>query len=790
VNWLRERVQKLLNGLLEAKNEICVKRAEIISQAYKKLEGEDILIKRARALAKILREMPVKIEEGELIVGKLGAKRRSAPIYPEFSWEWIVKEIDDFPTRDGDKFEVREEEKGILRELLPWWRGKTVKERALSKMPQEVIDAMEEGLFTSGNYLNSGVGHLVADYERVLKKGIRGIKEEVLERLESLDLTVPENVYKRTFYEAVAITLDAAVDFARRYSEEAKRLASIEIDEKRREELEKIAEICARVPEFPAKTFWEALQSVWLIHLIFWVESNGNLVSLGRFDQYMYPYYKKSLENGELTREDALEQLECFYIKLSEIIKLYDNKTAKYFGGFPQGQIIVLGGQLPDGQDATNDLSYLCLEAMMEVKTRQPNLAVRIHEGSPNEFVLKACECAKTANAQPEFFNDKTVIPALLNIGIPIHEARNYAVCGCVEIVVPGKTNPWAVASMINFAKCLELAMNNGKSMLTGKQIGPATGDPGEFKSFADVMNAFKKQMEHAAKLVVIAQNCIQSAHAELAPQPFLSAFVCDCIEKGEDFIRGGAKYNFTGPQGVGIASVADSLAAIKKLVFEEKMMTMHKLLEAIRNNFHGECEETRFMLMNKAPKFGNDEDYVDLIAREIGRIHCLSYSQYRDIRGGIYAPGMLSNTAGIMFGEIVAATPDGRRHGEPLSDGVSPVAGRDIKGPTAAFKSVAKLDLVLCSQGAVFNMKMNPGLLDNRERLIKFANLLRAYFELGGFHVQFNIIGDEVLRCAQKEPEKYRDLLVRVAGWCAYFVELAKPVQDEIIRRTAHSRF
>jgi formate C-acetyltransferase len=503
----------------------------------------------------------------------------------------------------------------------------------------------------------------------------------------------------------------------------------------------------------------------------------------------MLPYYKESLEKGEITREDALELLECFYIKLSEIIKIYDNKTAKYFGGFPQGQIIVVGGQTTEGLDATNDLSYLCLEAMMDVKTRQPNLAVRLHRGSPDDFVLRACEVAKVSNAQPEFFNDEIVIPALLNVGVPIEEARNYAVCGCVEIAIPGKTNTWGVAAMVNFAKCLELTLNNGKSMLNDKQIGPTTGDPREFKSFDDLMHAFKLQMEYVAKLVVIAQNCIQSAHAELAPQPFVSAFISDCIEKGEDFICGGARYNFSGSQGVGVASVADSLASLKKLVFEEKIITMSKLLEALRNNFQGEYEELRFLLLTRAPKFGNDDDYVDLIAREIGRIHCLSYSKYRDARGGIYTPGMLSNTAGIMFGEAVAATPDGRRFGEPLSDGVSPVAGRDVNGPTAAFKSVAKLDLALCPQGAVLNMKLNPTLLSGREKLIKFANIIRSYFELGGFHVQFNIIDDKILRRAQREPEKYKDLLVRVAGWCAYFVELAKPVQDEIIRRTMHQK-
>jgi formate C-acetyltransferase len=671
---------------------------------------------------------------------------------------------------------------------MPWWKGKTVRERALEMMPPEVITAFENGMFTVGNYLNSGVGHVIADYEKVITWGYRKIIDEIQEKLNQLDFTHPEDVRKKFIYESMIIALKAGISFANRYATLAEKKSESEKDGKRREELLRIAQICKKVPEFPAQDLYEAMQSFWFTHLILWIESNGNSVSPGRFDQYMYPFYKRDIVQKKITPDDAVELIECLYIKLSEIIKIYNNATAKLWGGFPQGEHMILGGVNSEGEDVTNEFSFLCLEAMKGVITRQPDLSVRVHHKTPERFLREAVETCKTANSQPKFFNDEVIITALLNKGVSLSDARNYGHSGCTEVAIPGKTNTFGVAAMTNFGKCLELTLFNGIDPITGIKLGLETGSAESFSTFEEFFDVYSKQYYHLAKQMVIATNCIQEAHKELAPQPFLSCFISDCIKDGRDFLEGGAQYDFTGPHGVGVGSIADAMAALKKLVFEDKIIKMGTIIEALRNNFEGEYEKVRHELLNKAPKYGNGDPYTDKIARDIAKVHCLAYENYIDPRGGIYAPGFATNTAGIMFGEFVGATPDGRRYGDPLSDGVSPVAGRDIEGPTAAMRSVATIDFSLAPQGGIFNLKFTPQALNSQEKINKLASLIRGYCDAGGYHVQFNIIDDEILRDAQKNPEKYRGLLVRVAGWVAYFVELAKPVQDEIIRRYSHS--
>lgn len=784
----RRRSHQMLAQYLDCERNICTERAEIITEAYKALEGEEIHKKRALVLKKILEEMSIKIFEGERVVGNLASGRRDTPLYPEFSWQWIVDEVDDWQTREVDTFVVSDAAKRKIREIIPWWKGKTVRERALGVMPDNVVEAFENGLFTVGNYLNSGVGHVIGDYEKALKLGYRAIIVQIQDRLDALDYKVPENVRKKFVYQAMIIALEAGIRFANRFAALAAEMAEDEKSETRKQELLKIAEICTKVPEFPAETFAEAIQSVWFTHLLFWIESNGNSVSPGRFDQYMYPFYQRDLEQNSITPDDALELIECVYIKLSEIIKIYNNATAKMWGGFPQGENMILGGINADGEDVTNAVSYLCLEAMKNMKTRQPDLSVRVHHKTPDHFLIKAVETCREANSQPKFFNDEIVIDALLNKGVTIQDARNYGQSGCTEVAIPGKTNTYGVASMNNLGKCLELTLFNGIDPLNQKKLGPQTGPAVSFKTFAEFFEAFRKQYDALAQKMIIATNFIQRAHKELAPQPFLSCFIDDCIAAGQDFIEGGAHYNFTGPHGTGVGSVADAMAATKKLVYEDKVIRMDTLIAALENNFEGPYEKIRQQLLTKAPKFGNDDPYVDRIARDIAKIHCNAFNDYKDPRGGIYAPGFASNTSGIFFGEFVKATPDGRRFMEPFSDGISPVAGRDIEGPTSAMQSVGNIDFSLAPQGGIFNLKFTPQAVDTAEKIEKLASLIRGYCDAGGYHVQFNILDDTVLKEAQKSPEKYRGLLVRVAGWVAYFTELAKPVQDEIIRRNSHT--
>lgn len=784
-----EDIQVLRDLHLNIPHKICTERSEIITKVYKELEGEEIHRKRALALKRILEEMFIFIFDGELIVGNLASGRRSAPIYPEFSWEFIIEQVDDWETRDADRFIVNERDKKKLREITPWWKNRTVRERALAMMPQKVIESIDNGMFSVGNYLNSGIGHVIGDYEKAITWGYRKIIDEVKSKLKQVDYKNPKNVRKKFLYESMVIALEASIAFSKRYEELAKKMAKSEKDERRKNELYRISEICGKVPEFPAETFYEAVQSFWFTHLIFWIESNGSSVSPGRFDQYMYPFYKRDIEQKRITPEEAVKLIACMYVKCSEIFKIYNNTTAKlYGGGYNQGEQLVLGGLNSDGDDATNELSYLCLKAMQEVKMRQPELAARIHTKTSDRFLREAIKTLKMANGQPKFYSDEMAISALLNKGVPIDDARNYGQSGCIETAIPGKTNTYGVAAMTNTGKCLELALFNGIDPVSGKKLGLETGPAENFKTFDDFFDAFKKQYQLLADRMSIATNCIQEAHKELAPQPFLSCFISDCIEKGVDFVEGGARYNFTGPHGVGVGSVADSMAALKKFVFDEKTILMGKMLEALRNNFEGEYEQLRQKLRNKAPHYGVDNPYVDRIARNVAKVHCLAYENFTDPRGSIYAPGFATNTAGVAFGVEVGATPDGRRYGEPLSDGISPVAGRDIEGPTAAMKSVATVDFSLTVQGAIFNLMFTGKTLDSDEKIDKLASLIRGYNDLGGYEVQFNIVDHETLRDAQENPDKYRGLLVRVAGWVAYFVELSKPVQDEIIRRYGHS--
>lgn len=790
------RVERLKNAILSSVPEIDAERAVLVTKAYQETEHLPMIIRRAKALEKILNEMTIVIRDDELIVGNQTVKPRSAPVFPEFSCKWLLDELDSLPKRTGDVFLVSEETKATLREVLKYWDGKTVNEYAASLMPTPVKDAMNAGVFTVGNYFFNGVGHICVDYAKVLQKGFKGIAEEALEEAKKLDITNPDDHKKLQFLNAVVITSNAAINFAKRFAAEARRLAAIEKNPQRKAELEKIAENCEWVPANPARSFYEALQSFWFVQLIIQLESNGHSISPMRFDQYMYPYYAADIASGKITKEEAQELLDCLWVKFNDINKVRDEGSTKAFGGYPMFQNLIVGGQTPDGRDATNELSFMCLEATAHVRMPQPSISIRVWNKTPEDLLLKAAEVSRIGLGMPAYYNDEVIIPALVNRGLTLEDARDYGIIGCVEPQKMGKTEGWHDAAFFNMAKVLELTIYNGECpndctkcsvKCSTKQLGPKTGEFTSFKTFDEFMEAFRQQMAYFVKLLVIADNAVDLAHAQKAPLPFLSSMVADCIKRGKSLGEGGAIYNFTGPQGVGVANVGDSLAALKYLVYEQKVISPVELKEALQKNFEGK-EDLRQILLTRAPKYGNDDDSVDLLAREAALIYCREVEKYTNPRGGRFQPGLYPVSANVPLGAATGATPDGRLAGTPLADGVSPASGRDLKGPTAAVTSVAKLDHHIASNGTLLNQKFHPAALAGESGLRNLASLVRTFFDQKGLHVQFNVVSKETLLDAQRNPERYRSLVVRVAGYSAFFTALDKAIQDDIIARTEHS--
>ncbi len=786
-----ERTKKLKDRANNVQPQLCSERAYLITEVYKQTEGEPQIIRRAKAFKEVLEKMTIYIQEDELLVGNEASTPRGAPVFPETTARWVDEELDSFQTRCVDKFVTTSKTKKIIREILPYWKGKTVEDRARAIMPdktRELLD-FEYPVFSPQNMLCNMVGHVIVDYEKVLKIGFNGIRQQIEQKLGGLDPADPEALKKIQFYKAELIVCEGAVTYAKRYARLARNLARKEVNPRRKKELEKIAQVCEWVPANPARNFHEAIQSYLFVHILGHFETDAQAISTGRFDYILYPYYKKDKEEGNLTEQQALELLECFYIKNFEMNHLFDLECATYFSGYSITENLMLGGQTEDGENAVNELSYLCLEAESRMKLTQPAISVKVNRSTPRDFLLKACEVVRMGGGKPSFFNEEVAISQLLSDGVSLKDARNWAIVGCVEATSIGNTYGWTNAAMFNLGKCLELALNQGKCRLSGKQLGPATKDPKSFTSFEEVMEAFKTQVAYFVKHMVISLNAIDIAHGELCPLPFLSSVMNDAIEKGKDISQGGARYNFTGPQAVGIADVADSLATIKKLVFEDKEIDMSELIEALDCNFEGK-EELRHILINRAPKYGNDIEYVDSIAKEVGIIYCKEVAKYKNPRGGNYRPGIYPVSANVPLGLRVGALPNGRKAKVPLADGISPTHGSDQKGPTAVLKSAAKLDHIRATNGTQLNQWLTPGILEGEKGLQRFVDLIKGYFDLGGFHVQFNVVSKDMLKDAQKHPDNYKTLMVRVAGYSAYFVELDKSLQNDIIGRTEQLRF
>lgn len=781
-----ERGQKLKQQVLACAPSISAERLEIVSRAYRDFEGDCAIVKRARTLQRILERKTLYILDGELIVGNQAPRPRCAEIFAEFSVSWIIDELDSFSLRDSDAFEIDEVTKARLRELLPWWRGRTVQERAIAELPPECYAAHRELVYILTS-LASGVGHIAVDYRRAIGRGLRSITEEAAEAAAAIHGGGAQELRRRQFYQAVQIVCRAVIAFAGRFARYARELAGSESDAVRRGELEQIARVCDRVPQYPARSFHEALQAFWFVHLVLQIESNGHSISPGRFDQYLFPYYRQDLEAGRITQESAAELLENVWVKLNEINKLRDKVGSKAFGGYPMFQNLIVGGVDADGKDATNDLSYLCMQVTRQLRLPQPSLSLRWHTAAGRRLLHEAAGVVRAGVGMPAFFNDEVIVPILLDIGCSLEEARDYAEVGCVEPQAAGKTDGYYPAGFLNLAKVLELTLHNGTNPISGSAIGIAGG--ADFSDYSAFQRAYFAQLEHFCGLMATSVNIIDGVHAREVPTPFCSCFVDDCLQRGTDIRHGGARHNYASPNAVAIANVADSLVALKKAVFEQNRLSYRDLVGILRQDFEGH-EELRQRLLNNYPKYGNDHEEVDLVAREIASFLSHCFREKQNARGGRFHVGLQSISAHALFVNSIGATPDGRKRSMLLADGgCSPAQGRDRLGPTAILKSVAQLDQYRIPNGALLNIKLHPSLLEGNSGAEQLAALVESYFMLKGQHVQFNVVSTQTLRAAQKDPQEYGDLVVRVAGFSVFFVTLDRILQEDIIQRTEQSR-
>ena len=824
------RITRLVDHLYAKMPEIESYRAKLITESYKETEDQPIITRRAKAFSHILHNIPIIIRDEELIVGSNSIAPRGCQTFPEFSFQWLEDELDTVATRTADPFYISEQAKADLREVHKYWKGKTTSELATAYMAPEAIRAIDHNIFTPGNYFYNGVGHVTVKYWEVLEIGYEGIMAKAQAELDHCNVGDGDYAERSRFLEAVIMSCQAVIDYANRYAKLALEMAEKCTDPQRKAELLVIASNCSKVPAKGATNFWEACQSFWFVQQLLQMESSGHSISPGRFDQYMYPYYKKDIESGAITRTAAQELIDCIWVKLNDLNKVRDAASAEGFAGYSLFQNLIVGGQNKDGEDVTNDLSFMCIEASMHVHLPAPSLSIRVWNGSPHDLLIKAAELTRTGIGLPAYYNDEVIIPALQNRGLSLADAREYNIIGCVEPQKAGKTEGWHDAAFFNMCRPLELVFANG--MDQGEMVGIPTGDVTKMETFDEFYDAYKKQMEYCISLLVNADNAIDVAHAKRCPLPFLSSMIDDCIKRGKTVQEGGAVYNFTGPQGFGIANMADSLYAIRQLVYQEKKFTMEELKEALAWNYGKGLDEqsvrdittgilremtesgakvdadtaaavlksvmnaqmspekmARYQeihdMIAEVPKFGNDLPEVDYFARDVAYTYTRPLQNFKNPRGGQYQAGLYPVSANVPLGGQTGATPDGRYAHTPVADGVSPSAGKDVNGPTAAASSVAKLDHFIVSNGTLFNQKFHPSALSGREGLEKFVALIRSYFDQKGMHMQFNVVSRETLLDAQAHPENYKHLVVRVAGYSALFTTLSKSLQDDIIRRT-----
>lgn len=775
---MSQRVQILKDKMLEAPRFASIEQARIITRVYQENEDLSIPRKRALSLKTAMEELEIGFEPEELIVGNRTKGVRYGVVFPESGCSWVNQEFETLPTRPQDQFHVREEDIQEFREkIYPYWQGKSM-EDVIKKRGGQKIEEIAK--VVKINQKDHAQGHICPDTALWLKKGPQGFIQDVKLHLETCDESQKE------FYECVIIVMEGACTFMKRYHDEIMEHL-LEVDPKYQASLQNVAKICLNLTQRPPEHYQEAVQSLWFLFVLLHMESNASSFSPGRMDQYLYPYYQRDIESGYITQSEALDILECLWLKFNQIVYLRNQHSAKYFAGFPIGFNIAIGGVDENGEDTYNNLSLLCLQCQYDIGLPQPNLSVRLNKNSSHELMHQAIEVVSKGSGMPQFFNDEAIIHALIDLGIDKKDALNYAIVGCVELTTHGNNLGWSDAAMFNFNKVLELTLNHGKCLLTGKQLGLDLGGLESYVSFEELETAFQQQIDYFIERMMKAEVVVEKAHQDCLPTAFLSAVIDDCMEKGLDVTKGGARYNLSGIQMIQIANLADSLAALKQLVYEEKLIDASELLKAMQADFQG-YEIIQTMLLNKVPKYGNDIAWVDRLGAKWAEYFRERMKDYTNYRGGPYHTGMYTVSAHVPMGENVGASPDGRKAFTPLADGgMSPVYGRDLSGPTAVLKSVSRLNNQLTTNGGLLNMKFLPEFFETEAGMRKFETFLRAFVDLKIPHIQFNVVRREDLLDAKVHPQQHRSLTIRVAGYTAYFVELANKLQNEIIERTSY---
>lgn len=788
---LNPRTASMRERILDTQPTVCTERAILTTKAYRAHEQEQVILRRAYTLDAVLRDMSIYIDPEALLVGNQASADRAAPIFPEYAMDWVINELDQFDQRDGDRFTITEENKQVLRDIYPYWKGRTLQDKGYAAFPQRARLFYDLGIIKTEGNITSGDAHIAVDYGRVLREGLKGYRARTLEAQEKLDLTDFQDLKKSYFYQAILIVLDAVEAYALRFAELAQAQAASATPERAKELLE-IARICRKVPMEPAETFHEALQSVWFLHVILQIESNGHSLSYGRLDQYCFPYYERSRQAG-MTEEQACELLENLWLRTYSVNKIRSWSHTRFSAGSPLYQNVTIGGQTPDGKDAVNPLSYLILKTVARCHLPQPNLTVRYHKGLSDDFMAACIQVIRCGFGMPAFNNDEIIIPSFLALGVKKEDAYNYSAIGCVEVAVPGKWGYRCTGmSFVNFPKTLMIALNDGVDVDSGKEIYPGCGHFLQMESFDQVMHAWDTFIREFCRQAVILDSAADMVLEQEVPDVLCSALTEDCIGRGKHLKEGGAIYDFISDLQVGIANLGDSLAAIKKCVYEDQSMTREELWKALMEDFAGPEGERIRKLLLAAPKYGNDNDYVDSLTvqgynsyiDEIAKYHNTRYG--RGPIGGRYYAGTSSISANVPQGAGTCATPDGRHKGDPLAEGCSPTHAADVNGPTSVFQSVAKLPTGKITGGVLLNQKVAPAMLEKPRDREKLLLLLRTFFDvLHGFHVQYNVVSRETLLDAQVHPEKHRDLIVRVAGYSAFFNVLSRQTQDDIIART-----
>ena len=802
------RVNRLRQTFLDRPYDIDVERLRLVTESYKAHENDVAKLKCAYAFENILTKCKLEIYDEDLILGEIAAPAKASPIYPEFSVNWIIDEILHYPfeERAHDQFYIRnEKERQEIVDLCRYWVGKTVDDRINSRLEDEQLKGSEVGkkIFQTNLYHYAGVGHLVLDYAKLMKVGFDGLLDEAFANRKALVKSDVDYADKRDFYDAMIISLNAAKTYIKRYAKLAEDRAAEETDNKRKEELEAMAANCHQVAGGPAKSFWQALQLFNFATTLTQIEGNGHSISYGRMDQWLYPYYEADIAAENLTKEFALELIEVEYVKMNNPTKLKDKGTVivrngRGFGG----ECLTIGGVDRDGNDVTNDLTMLMLEASAHTRMMNPWLLVRMHENTPYELKVKTVECIRAGYGHPKIFNDGPTIKCMMRKGMTLEEARDYAVVGCVEPDLPGKEYGWHDAAYVNAAKMMEMVLNGGRCLdcgphcarweqcgALGDHIGPDTGSLDTYQNLDEVLESVDKQFAYWCDQMCSSLNIIDKAHRERKPLPFASALFEDCMSSGKDLTEGGAKYNGIGPQASGIATCADTLATIKQLVFEEKSHTGAELLQAVKDNWKGHDELYALVNSSKIHHYGNDDDYADDLFKYMFECYCKHVAGRKTPRGGAFSPGVYSVNANVGMGMNTNASVDGRHAGEAISDNMGPVhtdgGSHDICGPTAVANSVTKVDHSIATNGTLLNLRFPQEAVagvEGRDNLVSFID---EYLARQAMHVQFNIMSSATMRAAQKKPEDYKDMLVRVAGYSAYFVELGKPLQKDLIQRT-----